>query len=213
MSRAMTRGISSTLLAFALLTGGTGAASAARPAPAGVAASLPALERVNALAAPRPMDDFELVDQTGAKRRLSSLRGQPVLLFFGFASCHDVCPAALAALKSLHQAEGGRYRAARVVMVSVDGERDTPAVLKKFLAPVSPDFIGLTGDPAAVTRIAAGFSTLFFKEPKDQKGHYNVAHSGQIYIVDKQGRLRGAFADAPLASMTGVTQLLLGEKG
>ncbi|MGH8130682.1 MAG: SCO family protein, partial [Steroidobacteraceae bacterium] len=156
---------------------GAGVAAQAATAP-----SLPALERVYVNPAPTPIADFALTDLNGRQRLFSSLRGDPVLVFFGFAHCPNVCPSALARLKALHEARDGALRSAGIVLISVDGERDTPAALKAFLTPLSPDFIGLTGDPKATTKIAAQFSAVFFKEPPGKDGNYNVMHSSQVFV-------------------------------
>ncbi len=174
-------------------------------------AALPSLQGVFVNPAPAPLADFTLTDHQGRARNFSSLRGQPALVFFGFTHCPSVCPKALASLKALHEAEGGALKSARIVLVSVDGERDTPAALKAFLAPLSPDFIGLTGDPKATARIAAQFSAVFFKEPAGKDGNYNVMHSTQVFAVDKAGRLRASFVGASLEDMAKVTSLLIKE--
>ena len=122
-------------------------------------------------------------------------------MFFGFTHCANICPATLGRLKSLHEARGGSLKATRVVFVSVDGDRDTPARLKSYLAPLSPDFVGLTGDPKATAKIAAQFAAVFFKEPAAKDGSYNVMHSTQVFAVDKAGRLRASFADASIEDM------------
>jgi protein SCO1/2 len=176
-------------------------------------AVLPALERVYVNPAPVPIEDFTLTDQAGRPRAFSSLRGEPALVFFGFTHCPNVCPTTLARLKSLHAARGGALRDARIVLISVDGERDTPARMKSYLAPLSPDFIGLTGEPKATARIAAQFAAVFFKEPAAKDGGYNVMHSTQVFAVDKAGRLRAAFGDASIEDMATVTELLLKEPG
>lgn len=182
------------------------AATAAAPA------ALPALERVYVNPAPALIEDFTLTDHTGQRRRFSSLRGEPVLVFFGFTHCPSVCPDAMARLKVLHQANGGALERARIVLISVDGERDTPASLAKFLGPLSRDFVGLTGDPAATAKIAAQFSAVFFKEPPAKDGSYNVMHSAQIFAVDRQGRLRASFVNASLEDMATITALLIEEQ-
>ena len=174
-------------------------------------ALLPALDRVMVLPAPRPIPDFQLTDQEGRSRSLASLRGAPLLVFFGFTHCPDVCPAALTKLQLLHEANDGELQAARVVVISVDGERDTPAVMKKYLASLSPDFIGLTGNPRAVGNIAARFSAVAFKEQPDPDGNYLFFHSSQVFLLDKGGRLRASFADASIENMATVTRLLLSE--
>ena len=183
------------------------AAQATEPAP------LPALAGVYVNPAPAPIADFTLADQAGKARAFSSLRGEPVLVFFGFTHCASACPLTMARLKALHGAEGGKLKAARVVMISVDGERDTPAAMKAYLEPLSRDFIGLTGDPKATAKIAAGFAAVFFKEPAGKEDSYNVMHSTQIFAVDKAGRLRASFANASIEDMAKFTRLLLEEPG
>jgi protein SCO1 len=162
---------------------------------------------------PKAIADFALTDQNGRPRSLASLRGAPTLIFFGFTHCPDVCPTALAKLKLLHESSGGALKAARVVLISVDGERDTPAVMKKYLASFSPDFVGLTGNPRTVADIAARFSAVAFKEQPDQTGGYEYFHSSQVFLIDKVGRLRASFSDASIENMATVTRLVLDEKG
>ncbi len=197
----------SRVAALALLLAPAVAAWAAAPAP------LPRLDRVFVNQEPAPVEDFTLTDQDGKALAFSSLRGQPTLVFFGFTHCPSICPTTLARLKSLHAARGGALKSARVVLISVDGDRDTPERLKSYLAPLSPDFIGLTGDPKATSRIAARFAAVFFKEPAAKDGSYNVMHSTQVFAVDKAGRLRATFADAAIEDMATITDLLLKEPG
>jgi protein SCO1/2 len=161
----------------------------AAAATTGEPAALPKLAGVFPNPAPAPVADFTLTDHLGKPRAFSSLRGEPVLVFFGFTHCANVCPTALGRLKLLHESQGGRLTNARVVLVSVDGERDTPARLRSYLAPLSADFIGLTGDPKLTAQIAARFA------------------------VDKAGRLRASFADASIEDMAKITTLLLEEPG
>jgi protein SCO1/2 len=175
------------------------------------AATLPALPRVYVNPEPAVIADFTLTDQHGRPRSFSSLRGDPTLVFFGFTHCPQVCPDALARLKALREARDGALRQARVVLISVDGERDTPARLRGFLGPLSQDFIGLTGDPKATGKIAAQFSAVFFKEPPGKDGSYNVMHSSQIFALDRRGRLRASFVNASLEDMATITSLLLAE--
>jgi len=104
---------------------------------------------------------------------------------------------------------GGRPVPA-VVMISVDGDRDTPAVMKAYLEPLSDRFIGLTGDPKAVQKIAAKFSAVFFKGlPGDNSGNYLVEHTSQVYLIDDQGRVRATFFDAPVEAMSEATRAIV----
>ena len=201
------RRVGSVLGCAAMLTGAPCAAAG------GAAAPLPALERVTVLPAPKLLPDFRLTDQDGRTRTLASLRGAPLLVFFGFTHCPEICPAAMTKLKLLHESSGGALKAARVVMISVDGERDTPTVMKKYLASFSPDFIGLTGNPRSVADIAARFSAVAFKEQPDAAGNYGYFHSSQVFLVDGGGRLRATFSDASLETMAQVTGLVIREMG
>ena len=180
---------------------------------AGGPVSLPALPRVYVNPEPAPVADFTLTDQDGKPRRFSSLQGQPALVFFGFTHCPSVCPTQLGRLKLLHESGNGALKPVRIVLVSVDGARDTPARLRSFLGPLSADFIGLTGDPKATSGIAAQFAAVFFKEPAAKDGSYNVMHSTQVFAVDKAGRLRASFNDASIEDMATIAGLLLAEPG
>ncbi|MSR07997.1 MAG: SCO family protein [Gammaproteobacteria bacterium] len=87
---------------------------------------------------PKAITAFELTNQDGQPFRLSPLRGTPVLAFFGFAHCPDICPMTLGQLQAVVSSPDSTLNQARVVMLSVDGARDAPAALKRDLAPVSP---------------------------------------------------------------------------
>ena len=160
---------------------------------------------------PKPIADFELTDQDGRSFRFSSLRGEPALVLFGFVHCPDVCPLSLQKLKQLKQSDR-ELESVRVVMISVDAERDNAPALKEFLGHFSGEFIGLTGDPQRIHEIARQFSAAFFKgDSKPATGDYTVGHSGQVFAIDKAGNLRAEFYDASLEAMAGVTRALLKE--
>ena len=98
------------------------------------------------------------------------------------------------------------------VMVSVDAERDSPAVLKEYLTQYSDGFIGVTGDVANIKSTANKFSAAFFKnEPSDNSGNYIVSHSGQLFVVDATGLLRAEMYNASIDAMAGVAAALLAE--
>ena len=97
-------------------------------------------------------------------------------------------------------------------MISVDGDRDSPAAMKAYLAQVSPRFMGLTGDPRTVRGIAAQFSAVFFKGlPAKPGGPYLVEHTSQIYLIDRHGRLRVTFFDASIDAMRRATTAVADE--
>ena len=180
--------------------------------PVAEAGELPEYDRVRIIPSAPRIADAELTDQNGEPFQLSRLRGRVALLFFGFSSCPDVCPMGLEYMRQL--ASSGQLDSDKVayLMISVDGDRDTPAIMKAYLKDFSPIFIGLTGEPEQVKKIAKNFSAAFFKgsiNPED--GKYLVTHSPQIFVVDPAGRLRAEFYNASIPAMAGITQALISE--
>ncbi len=176
----------------------------------GAAPSLPAFDRVRVLEAAREIADVELIDQHGRTFVLSQLRGRVALVFFGFTNCPDVCPMALQRMKQFEEHGGPELDKLAFVMISVDGERDTPAVLEAFLGKISPRFIGVTGETGKLKAMAAEFKAAFFKGAPNG-GSYPVSHSPQVFVVDPDGLLRAEFYSASLEAMAGVTHALLEE--
>jgi len=114
-------------------------------------------------------------------------------------------------LRALNDAKTLDARDVRYVMISVDGERDTPAALKEFLAKYSREFVGLTAPAARVKPIAAQFSASFFMGEHHHDGGYDVAHSPQIFVLDAQGQLRAELYGSSIEAMTAVAKALAAE--
>jgi protein SCO1/2 len=175
-------------------------------------AAVPAYERVRVLETPKPVGTATLTDQDGASFELADLQGKVAFVLFGFTNCPDACPLSMERLRELHHSGLVAADDVSYVMISVDGERDTPAAMKAFLAKYSSEFIGLTADPSRVQPIAQQFSAAFFKgsrHPHD--GGYEVAHSPQIFVLDLKGRVRAEVFGASLEAMAGVAKALLDE--
>jgi protein SCO1/2 len=180
--------------------------------PSAACAELPSYERVLALATPRSIDDVELTDQNGHAFRLSALRGKVAFVLFGFTNCPDVCPVTMERLREFHDSRAPVGTKVAYVMISVDGERDTPTAMKAFIAKYSNDFIGLTAEPSRVKPIATQFSANFFKGGHIGHGDgYNVTHSPQIFVLDPAGRVRAEVYGASNEAMAGVARALLTE--
>ena len=113
-----------------------------------------------------------------------------MVLFFGFTHCPDICPTTLVDAAAVMKALGKDADRVQVLMVTVDPERDTPAVLSKYVPAFDPRFLGLYGDAAATQRAAKEFKIFYEKRPGSAPGAYSVDHSGQSYVLDTQGRLR-----------------------
>jgi protein SCO1/2 len=130
-----------------------------------------------------------LTDQNGQPRTLADFRGKVVVIFFGFTHCPDVCPTALAELAQVAKDLGKDADRMQVLFVTVDPERDTPAVLRQYVPAFNPSFLGLYGDAEATARAAKEFKIFYNKQPLSG-GDYSVDHSAGIYVLDKTGRLR-----------------------
>ncbi len=132
---------------------------------------------------------FRMVDQNGQAVDQHVLDGRWSAVFFGYVSCPDVCPATLQTLAAAQDRLGARAKDVRVVLVTVDPERDTPAQLKVYLS--QPDFprgtLGLTGTPAQVARIAKAYRVYYQKVPRSG-GAYDMDHSAAIYLMNPRGR-------------------------
>jgi len=191
---------------------GFGAAVAALMFAAAAQAEVPKLERVRVVETPRAIADAEFTDEQGRAAHLKDLRGKVAFVLFGFTNCADVCPLTMERLGQLRDSGGLNSADVAYVMISVDGERDTPAVMKEFLARYPEEFVGLTAEPNRVTPVAEQFSAAFFKGAHTAHGKYDVAHSPQIFVLDAGGNLRAELFGASIESMTAVALSLLAER-
>jgi protein SCO1/2 len=139
----------------------------------------------------RAMPNFSLIDQRGRMFGNANLRGHWSMLFFGYTNCPDFCPTTLTTLAAMQK----RLRAAKapvlphVIFVSVDAKRDTPAQLAKYVPYFDPDFIGLTAaDQPDIEAVAKKIGVGVIIQPTSD-GNYTVDHSGEIFVLDPQGRI------------------------
>jgi protein SCO1/2 len=200
----MIRGAGKWVSVLAVAVAAASAAAGARDKP------LPAFERVMSLGEPRELVDVTLTDQNGKARKLSALAGKPTFVFFGFTNCPEVCPATLKKLALIQSKHAKELAGTRVVFISVDGERDTPAVVKDYLHAFSKDFVGLTAPSEDVRKLALSLSAPFFKDPP-KDGDYNVTHSSRVFALDKHARLRAELYDASPEAVVGISKALLTE--
>lgn len=150
--------------------------------------------------------DFDLVGVNGERVTDEAFRGKVTAVYFGFATCPDVCPMALGTLSAALNELSDRERAEIApVFITVDPERDTPAALKTFLS-FDERLIGLTGTPAAARAARDSFKVFAQRQPlPDSALGYTMDHSSLFYIVDRDGRPQYALQDtltpAQLAEM------------
>ena len=141
---------------------------------------------------PRPKEvrDFLLTDDTGHPFTRASLTGTPSLVFFGFTHCPDVCPATLMKLAQVRKAAG--VAPLRVLLVSVDPQRDTPALLGAYVHAFDPAFLGLTADPKSIERMAADFGVAVSRVALPG-GDYTMDHSAVVFLLDARARIVAVF--------------------
>lgn len=133
---------------------------------------------------------LELPDADGKPRSLADFKGRVVVVFFGYTQCPDVCPTTMAELSQVRRALGADGAKLQGVFVSVDPERDTPAVLKAYIDNFGAGFVGLRGSAEQTKQAAREFKVFFAKVPGRTESSYTIDHTAGAYIFDPQGRIR-----------------------
>jgi protein SCO1/2 len=130
---------------------------------------------------------FNLVDQNSKPITDKDMNGHPFLVFFGFTHCPDVCPTTLFDVSEIFRALGPDAKDMRALFITVDPERDTPAVLKDYLSSFDPRVIGVTGDSTAIAAVEKAYRVYAKKVPTDGGG-YTMDHTAIVYLMGKDGR-------------------------
>jgi protein SCO1/2 len=154
----------------------------------------------------REVPDLRMVDQDGQSVSLGSLKDKWTLLFFGYTFCPDICPTTLAQLRQIKsELPKEAVDKLRIVLVSVDPNRDTPQQLKTYLGYFDKQFVGLTAPVDSIQKLANAVSIPFI--PADtSKPNYTVDHSGNLALLGPDGTQRG-FIRGPLNNQKLVAQL------
>lgn len=154
--------------------------------------------------------DFTLTDFHGATRHLADYRGKVVMLYFGFVQCPDVCPTALTRAAGVMQRLGADATQLQLLFVTVDPERDTPELLRDYLAAFHPSFVALTGSDDQIKAAADEFRAFYKKVPTGSS--YTMDHTALSYLFDRQGRVRVALRhEQTVDDYTADVQTLLAE--
>ncbi len=122
--------------------------------------------------------------------RLTDFAGEIVVLYFGYTFCPDVCPTTLSKLADAMDMLGDKADDVQVIMVSVDPERDTPEMLADYVEHFHPDFMGITGERAAVDRVATLYGVYYEKEEGSAASGYLVNHTATVMVIDRDGYLK-----------------------
>lgn len=134
--------------------------------------------------------DFVLPDHNGQPRKLADFQGKVVALFFGYTHCPDVCPTTLYDLAQALKQMGSKAQDVQVLFVTLDGARDTPEVLGKYVPSFHPAFLGLRGDEAATIKVTQDFKVYYVKQESKSRAGYIIDHTAGVYVFDKTGKLR-----------------------
>ncbi len=154
----------------------------------------PLPQTATVLPATTELAEFSLLDQDGAEFTRSSFAGRWNLVFFGFTHCPDICPLTLQVLASARQQmlDAGRDELPRIVLVSVDPERDTPEIIGKYVAHFGADTIGVTGELSEVRKLTDGLG-IYFEKSGFEGDNYSVDHSAVVIVVDPENRFHSLF--------------------
>ena len=167
-----------------------------------------------------PAADFTLTDAQGEDFTLRDQEGSLVLVFFGYTTCPDVCPATLSEMRAIRrrlqadprlsaQAESIRY-----VFITVDPQRDTPERMGKYVASFDPSFVGLTGREAELEPVWKSYGVYRAISETDSAAGYLVDHTARVYLIDQVGNLRLTYAfGTPIDDMLQDVRYLLKQAG
>lgn len=143
---------------------------------------------------PTEVPNFTLTNYDGQPWTLSEQRGDVVMLFFGFTTCPDVCPTALADMAAMRRELGADADKVKVAMVTVDPERDTQERLQKYVTRFDPSFAGLRGSPEELQKVYKDYGVVAQRREMPDSGmKYTIDHTGITYVIDPAGKWQVAF--------------------
>ena len=171
------------------LAGGTGLAGVAALTGCDLGTGKPKFNNVDITGADFGRN-FELTGADAKPRKLADFKGKLVVVFFGFTQCPDVCPTTLATMAQAVKKLGPDGDRVQVIFITVDPERDTPAVLAQYVPAFDGRFIGLYGNAEQTAKTAREFKVFYEKVPGKSAGSYSIDHTAASYVFDTNGRLR-----------------------
>ncbi|ABK43584.1 electron transport protein SCO1/SenC [Magnetococcus marinus MC-1] len=153
--------------------------------------AVPAALKGIALQGPRPVTQFQLVDEQGQPFDQSRLLGKWSLIFFGYTYCPDVCPTSLTLLAEMFELMGAQQlaEAYQGLFISVDPQRDSVELLKEYTGYFHSAIMGVTGTPAAIAGVAGQMGALYYREPGRSDTDYLISHSAKLHVVNPAGQL------------------------
>jgi len=136
---------------------------------------------------------YSLVDGNGGPVTEASFKGAPSMLFFGYTHCPDVCPTTLSDMAAWFAQLGDEGKALKGYFVTVDPERDTPEVIKDYVASVTDRVTGVTGTPEEIAKILSAWR-VYSKKVPGQDGDYTMDHTASVFLLNSKGEFEGTIA-------------------
>lgn len=133
---------------------------------------------------------FNLIDENDKRVTGKDFVGSTTLMFFGFTSCPEICPATMGKLATVLKQLGEQAKDVKVLLISIDPKRDTPLKLKNYTNIFGPEFIGLTGDKAELRELTKRYRVTYGYGDEDKEGNYEVSHSSAVFVFDNKGKPR-----------------------
>lgn len=169
-----------------------------------------AVLKAGAFEPPAAAPELGLAASSGGTLSLADYRGRVVLIAFGFTACPEVCPTTLAVLAQARKRLGPQGKDVQVVFVTVDPERDDAERIRGYLRGFDPGFVGGTGTPAQLAAVRARYGVVAQRQAIGNS--YTVGHSSSVYLVDREGLLRGMMPyGSPAADFVHDIRVLLAE--
>jgi protein SCO1/2 len=136
---------------------------------------------------------IKLTDQDGKPFDSASLAGKPFAVFFGFTHCPDACPTTLSEIARTEDEIGAAAKELTTLFVTVDPERDTPAVLKEYISNFGGNTVALSGTPEQVAEVAKAYR-VFYKKVPTSDGGYTMDHTAVLYLMNREGKFEDVIA-------------------
>jgi len=131
---------------------------------------------------------FELIGKDGKTVTDQDFRGRYMLVFFGYTHCPDICPAELQVMSAALEGLGSDADKVVPIFISVDPERDTPEAVNAYVENFGPNFVGLSGSPEAIAKVAKAYRVTYQKFQDEKTGdNYSVDHSALLYLMGPDG--------------------------
>lgn len=153
--------------------------------------------------------DFSLVDQDGNPFTLKNARGRVVLLFFGYTTCPDFCPATMAKIQKAYDILGLNKLRMHILFITLDPERDTPEKLKNYVKKFDFRVSALTGSREAIKKVIKKYGSFAQKRKVKSTLKYLIDHSSYIFLLDRKGRMRHIFKSEDKADFIAGKALIL----